>query len=225
MPEHQQSLKEEVANTITHGLGVLFCIVAIPFIIASALANGSATTLWAVAIFCFGMGMVYLSSTLFHAIQHKPAKRLLQIWDHISIFMLIAGTYTPMVLKYTQRDTAFIFLSAMWAIVAVGSFIKIFFTGKYEIVSVSLYVVMGWMAVFISRPLMANMPAQIFWCLVAGGLAYTLGIVFFLWKRLMYSHAIWHIFVLTGTVTHFFAVYNSITINIKLSASLWQIYC
>jgi hemolysin III len=162
------------------------------------------------------MAMVYLSSTLFHAIQHKQAKRMLQVWDHISIFMLIAGTYTPMVVKFTDKSTALVFLGIMWSIVAVGSLLKLFFTAKYELVSVALYVVMGWMAVFIFKPITANMPSQILWWLVFGGLAYTLGVIFFLWKKLTYSHAIWHVFVLTGTVTHFFAVYNSIPVNIKL---------
>ncbi len=216
MSEKGQTLKEEVANSITHGLGILFCLIGIPMIIACAAEKSSTANVWAIAVFCFGLLMVYMSSTLFHAIQHPATKRLLQIWDHISIFLLIAGSYTPLVIKYTNPLTAIIFLGIMWNLVAIGSFFKIFHTGKYQAVSVTLYLVMGWMAVFILKPLTANMPAGIFLCVLISGLAYTAGVVFYLWKKLQYSHAIWHVFVLTGTVTHFLAVYNSIPINVKL---------
>lgn len=215
MADHIQSVKEELANSITHALGVLFCIIGIPIMIACARANGSEVTLWSVSIFCFGMLMVYSSSTIFHALYHTKARRVLEVLDHISIFLLIAGTYTPIVIKYTDTTTAFIFLGIMWSIVAVGSFLKIFFMGKYQAVSLAMYLVLGWMAVFIIQPIMARMPAQILWCVVAGGLAYTFGVIFFVWRRLTYSHAIWHLFVLTGTVIHFVAVYNSIAVIVK----------
>jgi hemolysin III len=216
MAERVQTMQEEVANTITHGLGVLFCLVAIPFMILLAFEKTNASMVWAVSIFGFGMLTVYLSSTLYHAAKHANTKRLLRIWDHISIFMLIAGTYTPVIVKFTDRPTAVMFLSILWTIVALGSFMKLFFTGKYKIVSVLLYVGMGWMAVFIIKPLLANIPPQIFWWIIAGGMAYMVGVIFYLWKSLRYHHAVWHVFVLAGTVTHFFAVYNSIPINIKL---------
>jgi hemolysin III len=215
MAERVQSLNEEVANAITHGLGVAFCLVAMPYMIGYAMEFSNPAMVWAVSVFGFGMLMVYLSSTLYHAVQHKNAKRLLRIWDHISIFVLIAGTYTPLVLKFTSPSTALIFLSIMWGIVALGSVLKIFFTGKYKALSVGLYVALGWMAVFIIKPLTANVPSQIWWWMVIGGMAYLLGVAFYLWKKLQYHHAVWHLFVLTGTVTHFFAVYNSIPINIK----------
>ena len=216
MARREQTLEEEIANALTHGLGIVFCLIAIPVMILYALHTSNSDTVWAVAIFGFGMLMVYTSSTLYHYAKNVETKRILRVWDHISIFLLIAGTYTPMVVKYTDTKTSIIFLGAMWTVVALGSFLKIFYTGKYNILSVIIYLLMGWMAVFIFKPILANVPQQVFYLLVAGGMAYILGIVFYLWHKLQYHHAVWHVFVLTGTVIHFFAVYNSIPINIKL---------
>jgi len=215
MADRVQTVNEEIANALTHGLGVAFCLVATPVMIGYAQKFGNPAMVWAVTVFGFGMFMVYLSSTLYHAVSQQDAKRLLRIWDHISIFILIAGTYTPLVLKFTSASTAYIFLTIMWAVVGVGSILKIFFTGRFKVVSVMLYLALGWMAVFIIKPLWANVPSQIWWWMLAGGLAYCFGVIFYLWKKLQYHHAVWHVFVLTGTVTHFFAVYNSIPINIK----------
>ncbi len=216
MARRAQTLNEEIANAITHGLGVLFCLVAIPAMILYALEKSNASMVWAVAIFGFGMLMVYCASTLYHYAKNAETKRILRIWDHISIFLLIAGSYTPMVIKYTDFKTSVIFLSIMWIIVALGSIMKVFFTGRYNLLSVILYVALGWMAIFIIRPIINNMPPNVLYLLIAAGAAYTLGVVFYLWHKLHYHHAIWHVFVLAGTITHFFAVYNSIPVNIKL---------
>ena len=216
MARREQTLNEEVANAITHGLGVVFCLIAIPLMVLYALQTSNTSMVWAVSIFGFGMLMVYCTSTLYHYAKNVETKRVLRVWDHISIFLLIAGSYTPMVIKYTDFKTSVIFLSAMWTIVVLGSFMKLFFTGRYNILSVMAYVAMGFMAVFIIKPIIANMPLPVFYLLLAGGAAYLLGVVFYLWHKLQYHHAVWHVFVLTGTVIHFFAVYNSIPINIKL---------
>jgi hemolysin III len=216
MAHRVQTVKEEVANAITHGLGIVFCLIAIPFMVWYAWQTSSTSMVWAVAIFGFGMLMVYSASTLYHYAKNVETKRILRIWDHISIFLLIAGSYTPMVIKYTNFKTSVIFLSIMWTIVALGSYIKLYYTGKYNLLSVIMYVAMGCMAVFIIKPIIANMPPAVFYLLLAGGGAYLLGVVFYLWHKLQYHHAVWHVFVLAGTVTHFFAVYNSIPINIKV---------
>ena len=216
MTERDESLNEEKASSITHGLGILFSLVAIPYLILAAHEKSAAATVWAVSVFGFGLLMVYTSSTLYHAARQIHTKHIFRIWDHISIFILIAGTYTPMVIIYTDRLTCIIFLSIMWSIVIAGSCMKIFYTGKNKVFSVCLYLALGWMALFIIKPLYANMPLPVMAWAVAGGLAYTFGVIFYLWKNLQYHHAIWHLFVLTGSITHFFAVYNSIPINIKL---------
>lgn len=209
-------MNEETANYITHGLGIIFSLIAVPVMVIYAWQVSNVAMVWGVSIFGFGMLMVYLSSTFYHKARNAEAKRLLQIWDHISIFLMIAGSYTPLVIKYTELNTAIVFLSIMWALVAIGCLLKIFFTGKYNILSVIIYLIIGWMALFIIKPIVTNMPAQVLYLIIASGLAYTLGVVFYLWHKLQYHHAIWHVFVLTGTVAHFFAVYNSIPVNIKL---------
>ncbi|HWB63257.1 MAG TPA: hemolysin III family protein, partial [Chitinophagales bacterium] len=173
MAGREQTLNEEIANAITHGLGILFSLIAIPVMIWYAFETSTVPTVWAVSIFGFGMLMVYLSSTLYHAVQHKGTKKLLQIWDHISIFLLIAGSYTPLVVKYTDAGTSKVFLTVLWGLVALGSFLKLFYTGRFKVVSVLLYLGMGWMAVFIIKPLLAHMPLNIFYLILASGLAYT----------------------------------------------------
>ena len=215
MSDRKQSVPEEIANTITHGLGIVFCMIATPFLILLS-AKGNAAGTWAVSVFSFGMLMVYLSSTLYHAARNETTKRTLRIWDHISIFLLIAGSYTPIVYRYTDSATSTLFLSIMWGLVALGVVKKLFLTGRYDKLSLILYLAMGWMAVFIINPLIANMPASIFMYVITAGIFYSIGVVFYLLKRLQYHHAVWHVFVLAGTVTHFFAVYNSIPINIKV---------
>jgi hemolysin III len=212
----EQTLIEEKVNSITHAAGIIFSIIAIPYLIAYAAERSNAATVWGVCVFSFAMLMVYFASTIYHAVeQNTTTKRKLRVWDHISIFVMIGGSYTPVVIKYTDAGTAFSFLTTMWSIIALGSFLKVFYTGKYILLEVMLYLLLGWMAVFIIKPLIANMPSDIFVFILASGLFYSVGVIFYLWKNLTYHHAVWHVFVLAGTVTHFFAVYNSVPINIK----------
>ncbi len=205
MSDRKQTIPEEIANTITHGLGIVFCMIASPFLILLS-ARGSAAGTAAVSIFSFGMLMVYLSSTLYHATRNEATKRVLRIWDHISIFLLIAGSYTPIVYRYTDSATSTLFLSIMWGIVALGIVKKIFLTGRYDKLSLILYLALGWMAIFIIKPLMQNIPGPVWWWLAGGGLSYTFGTIFYRWKKLNYHHAIWHCFVLAGTVMHYIAI-------------------
>ncbi len=214
----EQTLSEEKINSITHAVGIVFALIAIPFMIVYAAEKSNASTIWGVSVFGFAMLMVYAASTVYHATrQNTRAKRTLRVWDHISIFVMIGGSYTPLVIKYTDSLTCLVFLSVMWSIVALGSFLKIFYTGKYLLIEVILYIAQGWMIVFIIKPIIANMPSEILTYIIVSGLFYMAGVVFYLWKKLNYHHAVWHVFVLAGTVTHFFAVYNSIPINIKFS--------
>lgn len=213
----EQTISEEKANYITHAFGILFSLIAIPVLLIYAAQKSSASTVWGVAVFSFGMLMVYMASTIYHAVkQNTKAKRVLRIFDHIGIFVMIGGSYTPLVIKYTSTETATLFLGTMWGIILFGSLLKIFFTGKYLIFEVVIYLVLGWMIVFIIKPLIANMPSQIFLFILVSGIFYSIGVIFYLWKKLNYHHAVWHVFVLAGTITHFFAVYNSIPLNIKL---------
>lgn len=215
MSDRKQTIPEEIANTITHAIGIVFCLVGMPFLISYAGSKGGATTVWSVCVFGFGMLMVYLSSTIYHAVRNPVAKKTLQVWDHISIFLMIAGSYTPFVIKFIAPGTATIFLVIMWLLVLFGSFLKLFYTGRFKVFSVILYLALGWMAVFIIQPLMQNLPLHIWFWVLASGLCYTLGVIFFLWHRLPFHHAIWHLFVLAGTVTHYIAIYESIDVSVS----------
>ena len=209
MALRNQTLKEEIYNTLSHGAGVLFCVIAVPILIFYALEKSNMATVYSVSIFGFGMFMVYLSSTLFHAVQHDGAKRKFQVLDHISIYLLIAGSYTPLVVKFLHKDTATLFLSVMWGIVLLGSILKIFFTGRFAVASTILYLILGWMAVFIIKPFFNNVPLDVFLWLLGGGLLYTGGVYFYMKEHKPYHHAIWHLFVLGGTITHYVAIYIS----------------
>ncbi len=213
-----QTLNEETANWMTHAFGILFSVITIPFMISYAVNHSSASTVWGVSVFGFAMFMVYMASTVYHATKpNTNAKRILRICDHIGIFVMIAGSYTPLVIKYIDTPTATLFLSVMWGIVVLGSILKIFFTGKYVLLEVIIYIVMGCMLVFIIKPLVANIPTEIFTYIAAGGIFYGAGVAFYLWKKLSYHHAVWHVFVLAGTVTHFVAIYKSIPVQVKFA--------
>lgn len=210
MSKRIQSQKEELANAITHGVGIAFAIFAIPILMIYAFQLGSAKTVWSVGLFSFGMLMVYISSTLYHAVQHPDTKFKLRVMDHISIFFLIAGSYTPIIHKYVEADTATFFLTTLWIIVGIGTVMKIFFTGRFAIFSLALYIGMGGCMIFIAKPLAEHVPMEVLVMILLGGLCYLLGVIFYAWKNLRYQHAIWHVFVLAGTVIHYFAVYYSV---------------
>jgi hemolysin III len=215
MTDRPQTQKEEFANATTHGLGILFALIGIPALITQAVKYGNGYTVFAVSMFCFGISMVYLSSTIYHAVQHQRHKHILRIWDHISIYFLIGGSYTAVIQKFIASNTAIIFLGIMWSIIVVASVLKVFHVGKRDIMSTVLYLGLGWMAVFLIKPLIATMPLEIFIWLLAGGLFYTGGVYFYI-KRWPYSHAVWHLFVLAGTVSHYFAVYKMLPLNLSV---------
>lgn len=216
MSRREQTIQEEKINALTHAAGIVFALITIPILIFCAAEKSSASTIFGVAVFCFAMLMVYSASTIYHSVQlGTPLKHKLRIWDHISIFVMIGGSYTPLVIKYTNPATATVFLVTMWSVIVLGSLLKVFFTGRFVILEVIIYILLGWMIVFIIKPLLANMPSQIIAFILVSGLFYSVGVVFYLWKKLHYHHAVWHVFVLAGTITHFFAVYNSIPLIIR----------
>lgn len=205
-----QSPGEEIVNTITHAAGVLLILAFFPLLIVQPIKVNDHLMLWSISIFGFGMLMAYVTSTLYHLVQHEKAKRKLRTWDHIGIFLLIGGTYTPIVCKYTDNTTALYFLSSMWLLILAGSVLKLFFTGKYERLSTFIYLFLGWMAIFIIQPLKQSMPLDVFLWILGGGLMYTLGVIFYRWHSLKYHHGIWHLFVLAGTILQFVAIYKSV---------------
>ncbi|MCB0836049.1 MAG: hemolysin III family protein [Bacteroidetes bacterium] len=203
------SIKEEIANSITHGFGVLLSFIGIPIMVSYAVFKGTPQHVWAVSIFSATLLMLYIFSTVYHSIQQPSAKRVLRIFDHISIYFLIAGSYTPFILFFMNRTSGYVFLGLIWAIALAGTIFKVFFTGKFNLISTILYVAMGWMVLFIAKPIFSAMSFEgILWLAIGGG-AYTLGVVFYLWKNLRYNHAIWHVFVLTGSISHYISVLYS----------------
>ena len=212
MSYRAQTDLEENVNAITHGLGIILCLIAIPFLIVKSTRSQDFVMVYGVSIFSFGMLAVYLSSTVYHALREPKLKRLANIIDHISIFFLIGGTYTPIILHYVPRETATSFLTVQWSIIFAGVVLKLFFTGKYAWLSVILYIMLGWMLVFVIKPLILTMPATIFFWIIGGGICYTFGVVFYVLENKKHAHNIWHCFVLAGTIMHFIAVYKSLDV-------------
>lgn len=210
MNKRIQTRKEELANGISHIMGVLFCLVGMPFVIAIAFQKHDLITLFSVFTFGIGMLLVYTFSSLYHLVQNENAKRILNIADHISIYYLIAGTYTPLMMLYLKRDTALLFLGIMWSVVLLGTIFKTFYTKRFEFVSVVLYLIMGWMIVFVIKPLWGVIPLTVFLWILAGGICYTFGVYFYVKGHKQYYHTIWHFFVLLGTVFHYISIFISL---------------
>ena len=203
----KQSRKEEIVNAITHGMGFLAGLVFVPFIIYLAYKNSGSMMIFGVSMFSFGLLITYFSSFMYHSVKTKKWKDRWRILDHISIFTLIGGTYFPVVLAYIPFEKGSIFLGIMWLIIFIGSILKIFYTGKYEVISIILYVFLGWMIIFLIKPLISATPVDVLWLLLAGGISYIVGIYFYVDKKIKFGHAIWHTFVLGGTTLHFIAIY------------------
>jgi hemolysin III len=208
MSHRSQTLPEEKINAITHGIGVVFTLIAIPILfVKSSKIDGYNANLGTIM---FGLGMlaVYLSSTLYHAIQTIKLKKRLHVCDHVSIYFLIGGSYVPFVQAYTDAQTALIFLSIQWSIIVIGAVLKLFFLGKNEKISLLVYIVLGWSALFLFKPFSANMPVEVFKWILIGGFSYSIGVFFYRWNQQKYAHAVWHLFVLGGTIAHFIAIWK-----------------
>jgi hemolysin III len=185
-------------------------LVAIPFLFVRYISEDDIIGLLSVLAFIVGMVMVYTFSTLYHIAKPSRLKNILNKMDHISIFFLIAGTYTPLIIRYMDAQFSTIFLSVLWGIVLLGIFFKIFLINRLRWFSVALYLLMGWMFIFILKPMLANMPLSVMWWIVAGGISYSLGVYFYVKSSKPYFHTIWHLFVLAGTVFHFISIWIGI---------------
>ena len=203
------TVKEEIANGITHGLGVLFGIASlIPLLLISM---GKKDTISIVAFSIYGACLIlmYLSSTLYHSIPNERAKKVLRVFDHSSIFLFIAGTYTPIALLTMKGNLRIGILVAVWSIAIFGVIFKIFTFGKFDrfkALSLGLYIGMGWIAVFTIKPIIEMTSIGFFMWILGGGLLYTLGTIFYSIKKIPYHHAIWHLFVLAASVIHFVGI-------------------
>jgi len=202
-----QSRPEEVANSLSHGLGLLAALVGAPVLLIHAAQRSDALLIAGTAVFCATLLLVYFASTVYHALPAGKAKRVFRVLDHSSIYLLIAGTYTPFTLGVLRGAWGWLLFAIIWLLAAVGVVLKAWGGMVHPIISTGLYLVMGWVIVIAADPMLAKVPtAGLLW-LLAGGLFYTLGVAFFATdSRLRYGHLIWHFFVLGGTVCHYFAV-------------------
>ena len=206
-PERIMSLGEEIANSVTHGIGLVASLIALPVLVIAGLSRGDLWLVVGFTIFAVSMIALYAASTTYHALPHSPAKRVARRLDHAAIYLLIAGTYTPFTLGVLRGGWGWLMLGIIWSLAILGVLFKTVYGVRYHRASTVVYVLMGWLALLAAQPLLANMPVPGIAWLVAGGLLYTGGVVFFVWKHLRYSHMVWHLFVLGGTVCHFIAVF------------------
>jgi hemolysin III len=200
------SLREEIAHSLTHGIGIIFGIAGLIILISHAADCGSVRHIVGCTIFGAALIVLYSASTLYHGIQHQTAKKVLRIADHSAIYLLIAGTYTPFTLINMQGVWGWSLFGVAWGLALLGIVLQLTPLRKYSAIRLILYLTMGWSIVVAIKPLAASVPISAMRLIVAGGLSYTVGIVFYLWRKLPYNHAIWHVFVLAGSVLHYFAV-------------------
>ena len=200
------TIKEEIANAITHGLGVVAGVSAGAVLITLAALWGDVWQIVSASVFVAALVLLYTASTLYHAIQHRVAKARLKVFDHCAIFILIAGTYTPFTLVTLKGAWGWTLFGVAWGLAVLGVIFKLFFTGRYEKLSTAIYIAMGWMVVIAMKPLLDALSMHAFLWLLAGGLFYTAGTFFYHRPRMRFAHAIWHLFVLGGSVCHFVAV-------------------
>jgi hemolysin III len=198
---------EERINICSHALGLLLSVIAFVLLLLKSLPNNNLLELVSVAVFGLSLVVLYGASTAYHSTRQAVMRKRLRIVDHASIYCLIAGTYTPFTLLVLSGASGWIIFTASWTMALVGIVLKLFFTGRYTVISTLMYVFMGWLIVFAIDPLMANLSRDgLFW-LIAGGLAYTFGALLYAIKKIPLNHALFHLFVLAGSACHFISVY------------------
>ena len=200
------SLGEEIANSVSHGVGFLLALVATPFLVVAASRRGDSAAIVGASVFAGTVVVLYLASTLYHAMPSNKAKHVFRIIDHSAIFLLIAGTYTPFTLGVLRGAWGWTLFGVVWGLAVLGVTLKAVGGIRYPRLSTALYITMGWLALIAIRPLWLHLPVAGWLWLIAGGLAYTGGIAFYAAERVPYGHFVWHVFVLIGTTCHFFAV-------------------
>jgi len=210
-PAHgDHSIREEIANALTHGLGATAALAGGSVMITLAALYGDGWQLGSAIVFGISLLLLYIASTLYHAIQHPVAKGRLKVFDHCAIYLLIAGTYTPFTLIGLRGSWGWGLFAAIWGLAAAGIVFKLFYTGRFKLLSTAIYIAMGWLVLVAIKPLLNALDAWALGWLLAGGLCYTLGTVFYHRPRLKYSHAIWHLFVIAGSVCHYVAVLSQV---------------
>ncbi|MEJ2582582.1 MAG: hemolysin III family protein [Acidobacteriota bacterium] len=207
MAPPQYSPGEEIANSISHGVGWLLSVCGLAVLVTYAAITGGALRVASCAVFGSTLVLLYAASTLYHALRGERAKRVLRVFDHSAIFLLIAGTYTPLALVAVGGTWGWSLFATIWALATIGVLLNTIAHGRWRWFSITLYVSMGWLVVIAIRPLVAAVDTRTLILIVAGGMAYTLGLAFYGWRRLPYGHSVWHLFVLAGSAFHYLAIF------------------
>ena len=197
---------QEILNSVTHGAGALVSIAGLVILIVSSSMYGQVSHIASCTVFGISLVLLYTASTLYHSFQKPNIKHILKILDHSCIYVLIAGTYTPFMIVTVRGALGWTMFTIVWSLTILGIIFKAFFVNRFKIISTLAYILMGWLIIFAIKPLFQTLPGSGIAWLVAGGLAYTLGTIFYAWKTLPFNHAVWHLFVLVGSVCHFMAV-------------------
>jgi hemolysin III len=212
VPLYEYSLQEEIANSITHGIGAGLSVAGLTILVVLAAIYGDVWRVVSFSIFGSSLVILYLSSTLYHSFQNPRIKRVLRVLDHAAIYLLIAGSYTPFLLVSMRGVWGWTLFGIVWGMALLGMAFKVFFIGRYEVLATAGYVLMGWLSVFAFKEMLTKVPPGGMIFLIIGGVVYTAGVIFYAWEKLPYNHAIWHLFVLGGSICHFFAVMNLLPI-------------
>ncbi len=201
-----QSQGEEIANSITHGIGIAIGVAALVLLVVFAARRGDAWAVTSFSIYGASMILLYTASTLYHSFRDEKIKRLFKLFDHASIYLLIAGTYTPILLTMMRGAWGWSLFGVIWGLAIFGVAFKIMFVGRFKVLSVLIYLAMGWMIVVAFKPMLAAVPTGFLIWLMIGGACYTLGVIFYVWRTFPYHHSVWHLFVLGGSISHFFGL-------------------
>ncbi len=198
---------EEKINIISHSIGFILSIVALVLLVTHANLHGNVRHIVSFSIFGTSLIILYVASTFYHSAKKAKLRNRLKITDHASIYILIAGTYTPFTLVTLNGTTGWVIFGTSWGLALTGIILKLFFTGKYNLISTIMYVLMGWVIIFAIKPLINNLPLNGFLWLLAGGISYTIGAILYSIKKIKFNHAIFHVFVLIGSFSHFMSVF------------------
>lgn len=198
--------REELWNAITHGLGAILSVAGGAVLITLAALNGTEWQLISAIVFTMALMLLYTASTLYHSIPHTSAKQKLKVFDHCAIYILIAGSYTPFTLIGLREHGGWWLFGIIWILALAGVIFKLFYTGRFELISTLIYIGMGWLVVFAIKPMLQHIDTATLIWLFTGGFFYTLGTIFYMSKKIRYTHAIWHVFVMLGSASHFVAI-------------------
>ena len=206
MAERRYSIAEELANSLTHAFGLMLAVAALVLLVFET-RNSGAREIVSCALYGITLVLVYATSVLYHGVTHEASKRWLQTLDHVAIFLLIAGTYTPFVLIALRGAWGWSLFGIVWTLAAIGTVMELSGLRRFHSVMIALYIAMGWVGIVAIRPLMAALPLPGLILVLAGGVSYTLGVIFYVWSSLRFHHAVWHVFVIGGSVLQFLSVW------------------